>query len=164
VYAYGTVVYRGNGDPGQPTATGTYAFVLPRSSIQTEYWLTKTHHDYPAADIPVGTGTPMYAVTAGRVTHTSATGSCGLGYILAGNDGVTYTYCHGNSRAVASGATVTAGQYLGTTGNTGNSSGPHLHFQVRFGVLRCPQNMLLALYRNAPVPDPKTLPTSGCTH
>lgn len=164
VYAYGSVVYRGNGDPGQPTATGSYRFVLPRSSIATEYWLTKPHHDYPASDIPVPTGTPYYAITGGTLTQTSATGSCGLGYILAGDDGVTYTYCHGSSRLHGSGARVTPGQHLGYTGNTGNSSGPHLHFQVRFGALRCPQNLLLALYRGAVPPDPKTLPTSGCTY
>lgn len=164
VYAYGTVAYRGNGDPGQPTATGKYTFVLPKSSIQTESWLTKPHHDYPAADIPVGTGTPYYATTSGTLTQTDASGNCGLGYILAGDDGVQYTYCHGSQRLFASGTRVAGGQLLGYTGATGHVTGPHLHFQIRFGALRCPQDFLLALYRNAPVPDPKTLPTSGCTY
>jgi hypothetical protein len=166
VYAYGTVTYRGNGDPGQTVSpTGAYAFVLPRSSIGSETWLTKPHHDHPAADIPVPTGTPFYATTAGTVTQlTDPTKACGYGYVLAGNDGVQYTYCHASSLVAANGGVV-AGQHLGYSGNSGTrTTGPHLHFQIRFGQLRCPQDFLLALYRNAPVPDPRTLPTSGCTY
>jgi murein DD-endopeptidase MepM/ murein hydrolase activator NlpD len=162
VYAYGNVRYRGNGDPGATTAAAPYAFVLPKTSIQYESWLTKPHHDYPAADVPVGTGTPFYAVTSGSATRVSDS-RCGNGIVLAGQDGVTYTYCHASSLVAANGA-VSVGQLLGYSGSTGSATGPHLHFQLRFGVLRCPQTFLDALWKGAPVPDPHTLPTSGCTY
>ena len=75
---------------------------------------------------------------------------------------MTYTYCHASSLVAGS---VAVGRHLGYSGSSGTrTTGPHLHFRIRFGQLRCPQDFLLALYRNAPVPDPRTLPTSGCTY
>jgi peptidoglycan hydrolase-like protein with peptidoglycan-binding domain len=142
--------------------TGSYRLVLPHGALpRSEY--DDPHHDYPAIDLPVGTGTDAFAVTSGRISY--ASGDCGLGIILAGSDGVTYTYCHLSARRVSSGASVSPGQFIGDTGNTGNSTGPHLHFQIRAGgSLRCPQRMLLALYDGTSVPSPSSLPTSGCTN
>lgn len=142
--------------------TGSYRLVLSRGALpRSEY--DDPHHDYPAIDLPVGTGADVFAVTSGTISH--AGGSCGLGIVLAGSDGATYTYCHLSARAVGSGARVSPGQFIGDSGNTGNSTGPHLHFQIRSGgSLRCPQRMLLALYDGAAVPSPGSLPTSGCTN
>jgi peptidoglycan hydrolase-like protein with peptidoglycan-binding domain len=141
---------------------GNYRLILSRGALpRSEY--DDPHHDYPAIDLPVGIGTDAFAVTSGTVSH--AGGSCGLGIVIAGSDGATYSYCHLNSRAVGSGARVTPGQYIGDTGNTGNSTGPHLHFQIRSGgSLRCPQRMLLALYDGSTPPGPGSLPTSGCSY
>lgn len=132
---------------------------FPRS----EY--TRTHHDYPAIDLRTPTGTPARAVRAGTVTRINDS-ACGRGISLAGTDGATYNYCHFSSWSVSTGSTVSPGQQIGLTGNTGRSSGPHLHLQIRTpdGALRCPQNLLLAIYDGDPVPDADTLPTSGCTH
>ncbi len=58
---------------------------------------------------------------------------CGRGVNLTGNDGAVYTYCHFSAWTVSSGQTVSAGQHIGSTGNTGNSTGPHLHFGIRTG-------------------------------
>jgi murein DD-endopeptidase MepM/ murein hydrolase activator NlpD len=91
--------------------------------------------------------------------------SCGLGINLTGTDGAVYTYCHFSAWSVASGATVTAGQRIGSTGNTGNSTGPHLHFGIRTGsTRRCPQNWLLAVYDGVTPPAATSLPTSGCSY
>jgi hypothetical protein len=141
---------------------GTYRLVLAHNALpRSEY--DDPHHDYPAIDLPVGTGTDAFAVTSGSVSY--AGGDCGLGIILNGDDGVQYTYCHFSARRVNSGARVSAGQFIGDTGSTGNSTGPHLHFQIRAGgALRCPQRMLLALYDGAAVPNPNGLPTSGCSN
>ncbi|WP_189422481.1 M23 family metallopeptidase [Streptomyces griseoviridis] len=72
-------------------------------------------------------------------------------------------YGHLDSRAVGAGTTVTPGQYLGESGNTGQSTGPRLHFEIRIGgVKHCPQRLLLALYDNTTPPALNSLPTSGC--
>jgi peptidoglycan hydrolase-like protein with peptidoglycan-binding domain len=141
---------------------GSYRYVIPHGAVARSE-LDDPHHDYPAIDLPVGTGTDAFAVTSGRISY--ASGDCGLGIILAGSDGATYTYCHLSARRVSSGASVSPGQFIGDTGNTGNSTGPHLHFQIRFsGSLRCPGRMLLALYDGTSVPSPGSLPTSGCSN
>ena len=67
---------------------------LPLRS-QHPQWFTKTHHDYPAADIPVPVGTLLYAVTNGVVVGTPTSGRCGVGLIFNGDDQAQYTYCHG---------------------------------------------------------------------
>ncbi|WP_234359563.1 MULTISPECIES: M23 family metallopeptidase [unclassified Plantactinospora] len=136
---------------------------LPRTALpRSEY--DDPHHDYPAIDLPVPTGTAAYAVRAGTVVRINDT-SCGQGINLTGTDGAIYTYCHFSAWSVASGATVTAGQRIGSTGNTGNSTGPHLHFGIRTGsTRRCPQNFLLALYDGVTPPAASSLPTSGCSY
>ncbi|MEU9851931.1 peptidoglycan DD-metalloendopeptidase family protein [Streptomyces sp. NPDC047974] len=139
-----------------------YSYVLPRSAVPRGE-LDDPHHDYAAIDIQVPIGTPVYAVTRGTVGHVD--GGFGNGITLTDADGVTYIYGHLDSRAVGAGTTVTPGQYLGESGNTGQSTGPHLHFEIRTGgVKRCPQPLLLALYDGTTPPAPASLPTSGCSY
>jgi murein DD-endopeptidase MepM/ murein hydrolase activator NlpD len=139
-----------------------YRFILPVGAARSS--LTRPHHDYPALDIAVPIGTPYYAITAGIVTRARPTSSCGRGIILAGNDGATYTYCHGSTWAVATGQRVVAGQILGRTGNTGHSTGPHLHLQIRAddGTIRCPQRLVLSLVTGRAVPAVNQLDGTGC--
>ncbi|MEO3776419.1 M23 family metallopeptidase [Micromonospora sp. B11E3] len=129
--------------------------MLPRSEYDDP------HHDYPAIDLPTVTGTTTYAITSGTVGY--ASGSCGYGIGITGDDGAYYLYCHLSSRSVASGSRVSAGQVIGYTGATGNVTGPHLHLEVRVnGANRCLQNMLLAIYDGTAVPAPSSLPSTGC--
>ncbi|GIV97554.1 MAG: hypothetical protein KatS3mg057_2211 [Herpetosiphonaceae bacterium] len=142
-------------------SSGGYALPIPKSTLpRSEY--DDPHHDYPAIDLPTNTGTPAYAMKSGTVSYVG--GGCGYGILISADDGASYKYCHLNSRSVASGARVSTGQLIGYTGNTGNSTGPHLHLEVNYNGLRCPQNMLLAIYDGTSVPHPSTLPTSGCTY
>ncbi|HEY1014752.1 MAG TPA: peptidoglycan-binding protein [Herpetosiphonaceae bacterium] len=146
----------GGGGGGGGYALPIGRSVLPRSEFDDP------HHDYAAIDLPVGTGTSVYAMRGGTVSYVG--GGCGYGILVSADDGASYKFCHLSSRAVASGSRVSTGQRLGASGNTGNSTGPHLHIEVNTGVLRCPQRMLLAIYDGASVPSPSSLPTSGCSY
>lgn len=144
--------------------TSAWKLMLPRSALpRSEY--DDPHHDYPALDLPAAYGTPVYAVHSGTATAVNDSG-CGIGAILVYNN-VRYSYCHFSSRAFSGTITVSGGQRLGSVGSTGNSSGNHLHFQIRTlsdGLLRCPQRFALALYDGVTPPSPGSLPTSGCTY
>lgn len=141
-------------------SSGGYSLPFPKSLLpRTEY--DDPHHTYPAIDLQVGTGTAVYVIKSGTATRVN-NGSCGYGYSIAGDDGATYVYCHFSQYSVASGARVNTGQLLGYSGASGNVTGPHLHLEVIYSQNRCPQNMLLAIYDGTTVPNPSTLPTTGC--
>lgn len=151
---------------GSVTADGLYAFPLPVDTV-TLAQIRRTHHDYPASDLTVPEGTPIYAAHPGTVTNLYTpcpTCKCGFGVTITGHDGHRYTYCHGTQTFVAVGAEVTAGQLIMASGNTGNSQAPHLHLQIRSpdGALICPQPLLEAWWNGIGL-SPIAAPTSGCT-
>ena len=79
-------------------------------------------------------GQPIYAVADGYVvTSTRLNGSYGNYILIAHTNGLYTLYAHGQdgSRTVSAGQTVKQGQQIMRVGNTGNSTGPHLHFEVR---------------------------------
>lgn len=81
-------------------------------------------------DIDGHTGDPIRAATAGVVTHSGWLGGYGnLVIITAGN--TEYYYAHASELAVSVGETVAVGQVIARVGNTGRSTGSHLHFEVR---------------------------------
>ncbi len=96
------------------------------------------HHDYDnAVDIDVPIGSQVYAITPGKIVGTmndhhnraGVKGSCGVGFILKGDDGVEYTFCHMDTldQSIKRGSRVSLGQFTGTSDHTGNSISPHLH-------------------------------------
>lgn len=137
----------------------------PDPTKKTGDWFAKPHHDYAAADIPVPTGTEIYAVASGKVSKAvELTTSYGTHVFIEGDDGAAYIYGHGRSGSlqVEQGQRVEAGDLLMYSGNTGNSKGAHLHFEMRIdGQNRCPQKLLLSIYDGEPV-APATLPSTGC--
>lgn len=146
----------GNGGGGG----GGYARLVPTSAVSRASY-SAPHHDYPALDLPTATGTPAYAVASGSATAFSNS-RCGNGVSLVAG-GVTYTYCHFSAHSFSGTKNVSAGEQVGATGNTGNSTGPHLHFEINAGgAQRCPQSFALALYDGGTPPSPSSLPTSGC--
>jgi peptidoglycan hydrolase-like protein with peptidoglycan-binding domain len=139
---------------------GQFTLPLAKSALpRSEY--DDPHHDYPAVDLPVGTGTSAYAVTGGTVSRVDDS-SCGRGIVITAGS-IRYIYCHLSSWVAAAGSTVRTGQLVGYTGATGNVTGPHLHFAIKTpSTSRCPQSFLLAIYDGRTPPNPATLPTSGC--
>lgn len=78
-------------------------------------------------------GTPILSIAAGTVTETGYDGAYGNKTVVTLEDGTELWYCHQSSIGVSVGETVIPGQQIGTVGNTGRSTGPHLHLEVRPG-------------------------------
>lgn len=88
---------------------------------------------HTGVDFPVPTGTSVKSVAAGKVVTAGWGGSFGYQVVVRHSDGRYSQYAHLSAISVKSGQTVGAGQRIGRSGSTGNSSGPHLHFEVRTG-------------------------------
>ncbi|MFJ2761193.1 transglycosylase family protein [Streptomyces prasinus] len=88
---------------------------------------------HTGVDFPVPTGTSVKSVAPGTVVSAGWEGSFGYQVVVRHTDGRYSQYAHLSAISVRSGQSVTAGQGLGRSGSTGNSSGPHLHFEVRTG-------------------------------
>ncbi|WP_246304535.1 M23 family metallopeptidase [Nocardioides thalensis] len=84
-------------------------------------------------DFAVPQGTAIRAITDAVVVSTDYDGSYGLKTVLRTEDGTELWLCHQDSVTVAPGEHVTAGQEVGYVGMTGNTTGPHLHLEVRPG-------------------------------
>lgn len=92
-------------------------------------------------DIATSTGTPIVAAAAGTVTFSGYKGSYGNMIVISHGNGVQTYYGHCSKLYVSSGTTVSQGQTIAAVGSTGNSTGPHLHLEVRInGVAYNPQN------------------------
>jgi murein DD-endopeptidase MepM/ murein hydrolase activator NlpD len=82
-------------------------------------------------DISVPEGTPIRAAKPGRVILAAYTGGYGNYTCVDHGGGLSTCYAHQSSYAVSSGDTVDQGEVIGYSGNTGSSTGPHLHFEIR---------------------------------
>lgn len=124
VFAYGATT-------APKTATrGTGAFIWPTSgSVTQRFW-----GGHPAIDIGSWTGAPVKAADSGHVILAQSGYNNGYGnhVIIDHGNGFVSLYAHLNSFYVRVGENVSRGQQIGTVGNTGNSTGPHLHLEIRY--------------------------------
>ena len=81
-------------------------------------------------DIAVSIGTPVYSGIKGKVTFAGRKGNYGNLVEIEGNDGIKVRYAHLNSVDVVTGQKVSDGEKVAETGNTGMSTGPHLHYEI----------------------------------
>ncbi|ALO12651.1 Putative secreted protein [Streptomyces venezuelae] len=88
---------------------------------------------HTGVDFPVPTGTSVKAVADARVVSAGWGGAYGYQVVLRHDDGRYSQYAHLSALTVREGQRVQGGQRIGRSGSTGNSSGPHLHFEVRTG-------------------------------
>jgi len=86
---------------------------------------------HPGIDIAVPTGSVVRAAGGGAVAQTGQDPEYGWFILLQHVDGYQSMYGHLSRRLVAQGDSVVAGQVIGLSGNTGRSSAPHLHFEIR---------------------------------
>ncbi len=113
------------------------AWVLPTSGYRltagfgesSGLW-SSTH---TGLDMATDSGTPIVAVAGGTVTETGYDGSYGNKTVITLDDGTEIWFCHQTSILVSVGDVVRSGEQIGTVGSTGNSTGPHLHLEVRPG-------------------------------
>ena len=82
-------------------------------------------------DIAVASGTPVRSAAAGTVIYAGWLGGYGNLVVVDHGNGLSTAYAHNSSFASSMGQSVAAGQVVAYSGNTGNSSGPHVHFEVR---------------------------------
>jgi murein DD-endopeptidase MepM/ murein hydrolase activator NlpD len=82
-------------------------------------------------DIPLPEGTGLRAAAGGRVVLAGFTGGYGNYTCIQHTGSLSTCYAHQSSIGVSVGQSVSQGQVIGASGNTGNSTGPHLHFEVR---------------------------------
>lgn len=99
--------------------------------------------NHTGLDIAASTGTPIKAVATGTVTQASYQGSYGKLVKIDHGNGLETWYAHTSKMYVSEGETVEAGEVIAAVGSTGNSTGPHLHLEVRInGEHVNPQNYL----------------------
>lgn len=75
-------------------------------------------------------GIPIHAIAAGKVFHTESDGAAGNCVVLSHNDGMYSLYMHMQKLEKSVGDNVQKAEVIGHMGNTGHSTGPHLHFQM----------------------------------
>ncbi len=86
---------------------------------------------HTGVDFSAPQGTPVKAVAAGVVVASDASGSYGINVKIKHDDGTYSFYAHLSAKSVFPGTKVAAGRMIGNVGSTGNSSGPHLHLEIR---------------------------------
>ena len=89
--------------------------------------------NHTGLDFAAPSGTPIMAVANGVITKTGSAGAYGNQTIETLDDGTEIWYCHQSQIGVRVGQVVTGGQQIGLVGSTGNTTGPHLHLEVRPG-------------------------------
>ena len=121
-------------------APATSGYVLPVNGsigdsliIGSGGSMSRSAGGHSGLDISAPTGTPIRAAAAGTVVvvNGNAGGAYGNYVVIKHSDGIYTLYAHMSAVGVSTGASVSAGQQIGNVGSTGNSSGPHLHFEVR---------------------------------
>jgi len=164
-----------------PSLPGGWSLPGPRELLTVEA-TRRSHHDYSAWDWGIPAGTPIYAIRGGTVTSITnyprnwfdagctsggSCSRCGIGVTITDDEGSRWTYCHGTSHTISGpGQVVAAGTQIMWSGNTGRSTGPHLHLGVRTadGLARCPQPLLESLFTSSVGLAVASLPSSGCSH
>lgn len=120
----------GGGNNGGGTATGWTNPLRGGYWVSTEWW---GYYGHTGMDLAIGQGTPIYAAASGTVSFSGWAGDYSYGNMVQINHGGGVSTLYGHMQYTPSvwyGQGVSAGQLIGYVGSTGNSTGPHLHFET----------------------------------
>jgi murein DD-endopeptidase MepM/ murein hydrolase activator NlpD len=101
---------------------------------------------HPGIDLRAATGTPVYAARDGIVGETGTLAIYGYYIILNHDGGFQSVYAHLEKILVTKGTSVTAGTLIAESGNSGVSTGPHLHFEIRRNGIPTDPSRLTSIY------------------
>ncbi len=116
------------GPMSAPSAAG---LIWPLDGLLTSGFGYRWGRMHEGIDIAVAEGTPIRAAKSGTVIMASYNGGYGNYTCIDHGSGLSTCYAHQSAFAASSGQSVNQGQVIGYSGNTGSSTGPHLHFEVR---------------------------------
>jgi murein DD-endopeptidase MepM/ murein hydrolase activator NlpD len=111
-------------------AGGGTGYVLPAAGRTSSCFGARWGVSHLGMDIAAPIGTPIYAATSGVVKRAGTATGFGLAVYILGDDGAVTVYGHVNRYFVHAGERVGAGEQIAEVGNRGQSTGPHLHFEV----------------------------------
>ncbi|MGN0948062.1 MAG: murein hydrolase activator EnvC family protein [Megasphaera sp.] len=130
------------GNAGEPdsypaAAAGSGGMIWPVNGVVTSSYGYRTHPIFGTTiyhsgiDIGVDYGTPVQAAAGGTVVEAAWISGYGYSVIIDHGNGLSTLYGHNQELAVSAGQQVSQGQVIAYAGSTGNSTGPHVHFEVR---------------------------------
>lgn len=128
---------QGGGGGGATWVQGTGQLAAPVVAPITSDFGWRIHPIYGTRRLHAGTdfgvdeGTPVHAADGGVVVEAGWVSGYGYTVIIDHGNGMSTLYAHNSDVAVSPGQTVSKGQVVSYSGNTGGSTGPHLHFEVR---------------------------------
>lgn len=111
--------------------SGSLDLMWPVAGEVTSFFGMRNGRPHEGLDIAANTGTPIVAARAGKVTFAGHKGTYGLAVIVDHGGGLSTLYAHCSRVLVKPGQNVKNGQEIALVGNTGHSTGPHLHLEVR---------------------------------
>ncbi len=114
-----------------PVQGASGGWIWPVNGTLTSGFGSRWGRMHEGIDIAVPEGTPIRAAKAGTVVIAAYTGGYGNYTCVDHGGGISSCYGHQSSYAVSAGDSVAQGEVIGYSGNTGSSTGPHLHFEIR---------------------------------
>jgi murein DD-endopeptidase MepM/ murein hydrolase activator NlpD len=130
-------------EPGHPAPTGKARLAWPMKGVLYGRYGVRSGRRHDGIDLSAPEGTPIGAAAPGTVIFAGEQAGYGSIVILRHEGGLVTLYAHCSALLVEEGASVKGGQPIARVGQTGRSSGPHLHLEVREGTR--PRNPLLFL-------------------
>jgi murein DD-endopeptidase MepM/ murein hydrolase activator NlpD len=121
----------GGGDSIGGSGDGSY--IRPTAGRVSSCYGARWGVTHYGVDLAAPIGTPIYAATSGRVQRAGAATGFGQAVYILGDDGAVTVYGHVNRYFVSAGDRVSVGERIAEVGNQGQSTGPHLHFEVHTG-------------------------------
>jgi murein DD-endopeptidase MepM/ murein hydrolase activator NlpD len=119
------------GETLDDAAANVKPYGLPMKGFMTRGYSDDPESQHPGIDIAAAIGTPVTATAAGKVVFAGNDSTYGLTVIIEHADNISTLFGHNSELLVGVGSVVAAGQKIALSGNTGKSTAPHLHYEIR---------------------------------